>query len=151
MPDDQESEKRQIDDVTRQLFASFDNRGGKAVRLENLHGLFVPECVIVKTCGTSPTVYSLAEFIEPRQKLLNGGQLLEFSEEEIWERTAIFGNIAQRLCSYRKSGVRDDDRFEVEGMKSIQFVNTEQGWRICSVAWDDERDGVVLPACCRGN
>ena len=28
-------------------------------------------------------------------------------------------------------------------MKSIQLVNTEKGWRICSVVWDDERDGIL--------
>ena len=30
-------------------------------------------------------------------------------------------------------------------MKTLQFVETPQGWRIASVAWDDEREGLAVP------
>jgi hypothetical protein len=30
-------------------------------------------------------------------------------------------------------------------MKSIQLINTEAGWKISAVAWDDEREGVFIP------
>jgi hypothetical protein len=30
-------------------------------------------------------------------------------------------------------------------MKSIQLANTEAGWRILSVVWDDEREGISIP------
>ncbi len=150
MSGNQESEKQQIDQVVSRFFAVFDNREGRSASLDDLNELFTPGCVIVKTCGAPPVVYSLAEFIAPRQRLLNEGQLVEFSEEEVWERTSIFGSIAQRFCSYRKSGVDSGNRFEARGMKSLQLVNTETGWRICSVVWDDERDGVVLPPSYRG-
>ena len=93
---DEAADKQEIDLVVSQFFAVFNNQGGKTASLDDLNELFVPGCVIVKTCGTSPIVYSLS------------GQ-----------------------------------RFEAKGMKSIQLVNTEQGWRICSVVWDDERDGKI--------
>ena len=50
----------------------------------------------------------------------------------------LFGNIAQRWCRYRKAGVLDGVAFEAEGWKSLQCVRTPQGWRIASVAWDDQ-------------
>jgi hypothetical protein len=35
--------------------------------------------------------------------------------------------------------------FEARGMISTQFVRTPVGWRISSMAWDDERLGMSLP------
>jgi hypothetical protein len=142
---DETAEKRAVDTVVRKFFAIFTNADRSEVDLSKLGALFVPGCVIVKTCGSSPIVYSLAEFIAPRQKLLSDGQLVNFSEAEVWGETLVFGSIAQRFCSYRKSGVQCGDPFEAMGMKSIQLVKTEDGWKISSVIWDDERDGVVVP------
>jgi hypothetical protein len=142
---DETVEQRAIDTVVRQFFAAFSNADHNEVDLSSLHTLFVPGCVIIKTCGLSPIVYSLAEFIAPRQKLLADGQLVEFSEVEVWGDTIVFGSIAQRFCSYRKSGVLCGDPFEAMGMKSFQLIKTEDGWKISSVIWDDERDGVVVP------
>ena len=142
---DDAAEKRAIGIIVRQFFDAFANVDRKEVDLSNLYALFVPGCVIVKTCGSSPIVYSLAEFITPRQKLLSDGELVNFSEAEVWEETLVFGSIAHRFCSYRKSGVLSGEPFEAMGMKSIQLIKTEDGWKISSVIWDDERDGVVIP------
>ncbi len=139
------TEKSAIDAVVRKFFTTFTNTDGKEADLSILHTLCVPGCVIVKTCGETPTVNCLADFIAPRQDLLSSGKLANFSEAEVWENTQIFGSIAQRFCSYEKSGDHCGDRFDAMGMKSIQLVKTDDGWRISSVIWDDERDGVMIP------
>jgi hypothetical protein len=141
-----DANKAAIDQVVSILFSSFDNRHGKTADLDSLSDIFLPNGVIVKTCGEPPTICNLADFIAPRESLLNGGELEDFSEEEIWERTDIFGSVAQRFCLYKKSGVLAGEKFETRGMKSIQLVNTESGWKIAALAWDDERSGVRVPA-----
>lgn len=146
MCDDNEADKLAIDLVVSGFFSAFNNKDGKSVDLQCLNDIFVPGGVTVKTCGEPPSVCSLADFVASRHKLLNDGELDDFSEEELWERTDIFGSIAQRLCLYKKSGVLSGKKFETKGMKSIQLVNTETGWKISSVAWDDERAGVAVPA-----
>lgn len=138
-------EKRAIDAVVNEFFSAFDNRNSTPVKLGVLKGLFLENSTIVKTCGTSPVAYSLDGFISPRHKLLSGGGLEEFSEHELWERTTIFGCIAQRLCAYRKSGVLNGEKFETDGMKSMQFVRTDTGWKIAAVIWDDERRRLTVP------
>ena len=138
-------DKAQIDQATHAFFKVFDNRNGAASELDRLHQLCLASCVIVKTCGDTE-VYSLSQFIEPRDHLLNGGDLLEFSERETWERTDIFGDVAHRLCAYEKSGMLKGEPFEARGMKSIQWVRTSAGWKISAVAWDDERPGLAIPS-----
>jgi hypothetical protein len=141
-----DANKRAIDSVVARFFAVFTNKNGKTPNLVELKSICLPHCMVVKTCGESPVVYDLSGFIAPRKKLLNDGELVEFSEEELWERTDIFGNIAQRFSVYEKSGVLLGDRFETKGMKSIQLINTKAGWKISSVAWDDERTGTSVPS-----
>ncbi|WP_437683434.1 DUF4440 domain-containing protein [Sorangium sp. So ce131] len=138
-------DKRAIDAVVRAFFQAFTNKGGERPDLQLVRALFIPVGLIVKTCSDVPTAYSLRQFIEPREKLLSDGILTDFVEEELWERTELFGNVAQRFCLYRKSGVLRGERFETRGMKSMQLVRTPEGWKICSIAWDDEREGVAIP------
>ncbi|MEH7342540.1 hypothetical protein V7122_01425 [Bacillus sp. JJ1532] len=65
-----------------------------------MYELFVPEAVIIKNTDSSPVIYDLQQFIEPREKLLGEGHLIDFKEEETYEITEIFGNIAHRFSLY---------------------------------------------------
>lgn len=93
----------------------------------------------------NPEIYALETFIKPREVLLNSGELINFSEFEIKNETKIFGNIAQRFCSYKKMGELNGEYFKSFGMKTIQFIKTADGWKISSVAWDDEKENLKLP------
>ncbi|WP_329611811.1 DUF4440 domain-containing protein [Kitasatospora herbaricolor] len=129
--------KTEIDAVTAEFFGAFDNRGGKTADVARIRRLVVPGGVIVKT-GPDFTVYSVDEFVEPREALLAGGRLVEFAEWETSERTEIVGDIASRVGEYRKSGIADGRPFEGGGTKTIQFVRTPEGWRISAFAWFDQ-------------
>lgn len=127
----------EIDAVTAEFFGAFDNRGGKAADVARIRRLVLSEGVIVKT-GPEFTVYTVDEFIEPRERLLTDGRLVEFSEWETSARTEIAGDIASRFGAYRKSGILDGEPFEGGGTKTIQFVRTPEGWRIAAFAWYDQ-------------
>ncbi|MFE9293774.1 nuclear transport factor 2 family protein [Streptomyces niveus] len=127
----------EIDAVTAEFFGAFDNRGGKAADVARIRRLVLPDGVIVKT-GPEFTVYTVDEFVEPRERLLTDGRLVEFSEWETSARTEIAGDIASRFGAYRKSGILDGEPFEGGGTKTIQFVRTPEGWRIAAFAWYDQ-------------
>ena len=134
-----------IDNLTQAFFSLFSSKDGVKPNLEDIYQLFIGKGMIIKNTGVVPEIYTLAEFIEPRIKLLSDGTLVDFKEEEVAGRTEIFGNIAQRFSSYVKSGVLSGQPFVTRGMKTIQFINTPAGWKISSLAWDDEREGLTLP------
>ena len=136
----------QIDELVRLFFHAFTNKGGCRTAVENLHELFIAEGVIVKNSGAAPEIYGLGQFIEPWLRLLTEGRLTDFAEEEYDSRTDVVGRVAQRLSFYRKEGVLDGQRFAAKGVKTFQFIKAASGWRITAVAWDDEREGFVLPA-----
>ncbi len=78
------SDKRSIDRLTALFFGAFTAREGK-VDLGVINELFIARGTIIKNCGPDPEVYSLQEFIEPREVLLNSGVLTDFTEEELYD------------------------------------------------------------------
>lgn len=132
--------KNQIDQLVKDFFALFTTTESRNLKLDSIYDLCVPEAVIIKNVEGLTEINSLDSFIEPREQLLNSGELIDFSEIETWEETRIFGHIAQRFCIYEKSGVLNGEPFEARGMKTFQFILTKEGWKISSLAWDDETE-----------
>ncbi|MCU7826671.1 nuclear transport factor 2 family protein [Kitasatospora sp. DSM 101779] len=128
--------KAEIDTITTEFFGAFDNRGGKAADVARIRRLVLPNGVIVRT-GPDFAAYGVEDFVEPRERLLADGRLVEFSEWETSERTEIIDDMATRVGEYRKSGVLDGEPFEGGGTKVIQFVRTQDGWRIAALSWFD--------------
>ena len=70
-----------------------------------------------------------------------------FHEIEIARRIDIFGNMAQVWSAYEARTALNDARPERRGVNSIQLYRDETGqWRIMSMIWDHEREGLVLPS-----
>jgi hypothetical protein len=134
-------DERAIDTLVGAFFALFSNAGGTIPNLRAIFDLCIPQAVISKCVTSSPEVFTLESFIAPREVLLTGGSLTNFHEVETAHRTRVFGNIAQRVSAYTKSGVLDGAPFQSRGVKVFQFVRTADGWRITAVSWDDEREG----------
>jgi hypothetical protein len=128
----------------RTFFGAFTSGPDCAARLDALRQICLPSAVIVRTCGSDPVAYDVEGFIAPRQALLSGGSLADFREWELSGHTEVFGDIAQRFCSYAKAGMQDGTPFTAKGMKTLQFVRTSAGWRISAAAWDDEREGLAI-------
>jgi hypothetical protein len=139
-----EKSKAAIDDLTRDFFKAFEPKPDGKVDLSAIRRLFIPEGLIIKTCGGHPEIYSLQQFIEPRQRILNDGTLSDFHEREVTEETRIFGQIACRWSLYQKWGKLSGQAFEAKGMKTIHFIRMPEGWRMNSLIWDDERDGLKI-------
>ena len=71
----------------------------------------------------------------------------DFFEVEIGRRIDLFGNIAHVWSAYEARAALDDAEPERRGINSIQlFRDPDLGWRIVSMIWDNEREGVTLPA-----
>ena len=70
----------------------------------------------------------------------------DFHEIETGRRIDLFGNIAHVWSAYEARSALGDYKPERRGINSIQlFRDPEIGWRIMSMIWDNERDGVPLP------
>jgi len=142
---DEPGSKREIDALTAAFFRAVSFDEGARPTYTDLYDLFVESGYIIKNSGPLPEVFSIQQFIEPRQRLADSGEMLHFKEAETAEVTEIFGNIAHRLSIYEKHGISGGAEIDGRGVISIQFIATPTGWKISSMAWDDERPGLALP------
>ena len=133
-----------IDEIATTFFAAFDNRNGKAPDMDALRALFIDGATIVKVANGEAQVMSVDAFIAPREALLRGDALTDFHEWEESAQTSSFGGIAWRRCTYRKSGTMNGAAFVGAGMKVFSFALQDGRWRIASVLWQDEEEGLHL-------
>jgi hypothetical protein len=131
--------------LTDEFFRAVSFEAGEKPAYDRLYELFVGPGLLIKNSGSAPEISSVPEFIRPRRASVEAGELTRFCEMEIAETTEVFGNVAQRFSTYAKTGTLKGVPFEARGMISIQFIATPAGWKMSSMAWDDERAGVALP------
>jgi hypothetical protein len=141
---DREAVKSELDRLTSEFFRAVSFEEGGKPPFENLYGLFIEKGLLIKNASATPEICSVSQFIDPRKASVLAGDLTRFNESELSEITEIFGNVAHRLNSYVKSGTLKGVPFVVRGMISTQFVSTPEGWKISSMAWDDERPGFSI-------
>ena len=133
-------------DVTRTLYravsAPFGQRDWDSVK-----PLYHPDARVVRT-GINPDgstfarVMSIGDYIENVEALLKD---VQFSEVELSHEALIFGNVA-RLTSVYEFTWRSATEFRKgRGVNFFTLINDGERWRIMSVVWDNEREGVSLP------
>jgi hypothetical protein len=128
-----------IDAVVDTFFAAFTSGPALDARMDALRDVFLPEAIVVRTCGQQ-AVYDVEGFIAPRRELLSSGRISDFREWEVEGATEIWGDIAHRWSSYAKEWVEAGVARTGHGQKSLQLVRTDAGWRISAVTWDDAPD-----------
>ena len=134
----------ELDRLAEDFFRAVSFEAGQSPSYETIKALFIDSGLLIKNVGTTPEISSVNEFITPRQAQVNSGALTRFHESELSERTDIFGNVAHRFSAYEKSGTMNGTPFNARGMISTQFILTPDGWRMSSMAWDDERTGLQI-------
>jgi hypothetical protein len=135
------SDETAIEALVGAFFSAFTSGPDAAARLDGLRRIMLPGATVVRTCGLPVEVYDIESFIAPRLALLTSGEISEFEEWPEPGRTDVFGDIAHWWGAYGKRWRADGEVHTGRGMKTMSFVRTDDGWRISSAAWDDERQG----------
>lgn len=131
-------DERVIGDLVRTFFEAFTQGPQLGSRLDHLPDLFLPDALIVRTCG-AVTAYDVAGFIAPRRELLSSGRISGFREWEVSGTTEVYGDVAHHWCTYAKTWTEDGAPRSGAGGKTVQLVRTDFGWKISAIAWDDQR------------
>jgi hypothetical protein len=120
------------------FFQAVSFPAGGTPAYDQIHDLFTPTGRLINAIGDIPDDTTVAGFIEPRQTLVDTGTLTSFEEQETSAITESFRKVAHRFSNYEKRGTRDGKPFEARGTITTQFIHTQAGWKITSMAWDDE-------------
>ena len=88
-------------------------------------------------------VMSLDEYIADTAPFFAAG---DFHEIEVARRVDRFGNWAHVRSVYEARRSPGDPELLKRGVNSIQLFHDGESWRVVSVLWDNEREGVEVPS-----
>lgn len=86
--------------------------------------------------------------MSPEDYVEGSGPMLKlngFFEQEVFEVTEAFGQIAHRFSTYESRRSPDDAQPFQRGINSFQLMNDGTRWWIVSIMWDSERPGNPIP------
>jgi len=67
-----------------------------------------------------------------------------FYESEVARRVETFGDIAHVFSTYESRRAPGEKPF-ARGINSFQLVKTGAAWKIMTILWDSEREGLMIP------
>ena len=134
-----QTDEQEIDKIVEVFFDLFTNTNNRTPNIRKIEDIFLPNGLLVNNTSGQPEVYDIESFIRPRQEILTNGTLTNFIEKESSHSTAIHGNIAQRTCTYVKSGELDKKAFTGQGKKLMQFIKVADRWLFSSVVWSETK------------
>jgi len=141
-PTDITAELKELIDA---FFRAVSFESGQRPAYATIRDLFIDDGKLIKNSSELPEISSADDFIGSRQRMVDSGALTAFEEVETGETTEVFGNVAHRFSTYEKRGTMHGKAIEGRGVISTQFIRTPSGWKMSSMAWDDERPGLAIP------
>ena len=139
------TELESLDQLTQDLYAAISFRSGEAPDLERLPSLFLLPGVLINNNGEEPVIWDVAGFMETYRQQTAAGAVHSFMEEEITDRTELFGAIAHRFSTYQARFRGEPAEAVIQGINSIQFIKTGGVWRVVSIIWNDQQEGRPIP------
>jgi RimJ/RimL family protein N-acetyltransferase len=126
-----------LNQLCAEFFSAFTNKNKRAVNLNCLFKLCLPSALFIKLDSNAQEIQSIDTFVDTRNQLLNDGSITEFEEKEISEQSFLEKNFAERISKYEKCGFLNGVYFKQSGQKRFLFENTNLGWRIKTLVWQD--------------
>jgi len=140
-----DQDRRIIREMLRDDYAMLSGPAGRAT-IDRVKHYFHPAARLVRT-GIGPdgepftTVMSVDDHhADVDEKLAK----LDFLEEELEHDCEIFGNVARVRSVYRSVYGSGGAARENRGVNFFNLVRENGEWKIISVVWDNERDGLSL-------
>jgi len=137
-------DQMKIDELTGALYSCISFRQGEKPDLARLKSLFIKEGILINN-NDDPLIFTIDQFADAIAYQISAGSLNSFSEEEVAERTEIFGKIAHRFSTYEARFDPDDAEPLTIGINSIQLAKVGDSWFVSCLVWNDEREGRRIP------
>ncbi len=132
--------KKAVDDA----YAAISFKSGDQPRYDSIQYYFIPQAQLINYISDTAQILSISDFVKAFRNYVESTKITSFNEQEIYGRTDQFGNIAQRISTY-KTYVNSNDIVKERGVNSFQLIKTPQGWKVSSIIWDVEKAGLQIP------
>lgn len=139
VPDDA-AIKKAVDDA----YAAISFKNGEQPRYDSIQYFFIPQAQLINFITDTAQILSISDFVKAFRNYVESTKITSFNEQEIYGHSDQFGNIAQRISTY-KTYINSTDIVKERGVNSFQLIKTPQGWKVSSIIWDVEKTGLKIP------
>ena len=135
-----QQEVEAINALTKDLMNAISFQKGEKPNISSIKNLFVAGGLLINCNEEEPQVLVVDAFIEHFEALFQQGQISSLHEVEVHHKTKVYDHVAHRFSFYEARTARELDPFAI-GINTLQFVKTAAGWKISSMAWNDDNRG----------
>jgi hypothetical protein len=134
-----------IDHVTEHFYMYKGFDAEHFPNMDALRELFFGEGHLLDHSFAQSIEFTLSSFVQALMKQIDAGNATFFVQQEIADRTQVYGNLAQRMSVYEFSNTKDATVKWRRGLSLIQFILNEDKWLISSIIWRDESKDFKIP------
>lgn len=117
---------------------------GAQPAFDSIQYAFIPQAQLINFIADTAQILSIGDFVKAYKNYIETSKVQSFKEEEIYGRTDQYGQIAQRISSY-KTYINRTDLPAERGVNSFQLIKTKDGWKVSSIIWDIESKSLPIP------
>jgi hypothetical protein len=118
---------------------------GTTPNYDALRAVFTEDAIFQNFRGDTFSTANFDEFLAGYKASVEGGQLTSFNEVELGGVTEYFGKIGHRISAYA-SYINSADEIGERGVNSFQVIYIDGEWKVNSIVWDIEREGLPIPS-----
>lgn len=131
--------QEEIDEITKALYQAVSFTPPGEPTFDRLSHIFTSEARLTNMTPGFAHRMDIKKFIGLYQHQVEHQLIRSFRETETSQSTHIFRNIAHRFSAYESILDGDPDTL-TRGYNSIQYIKTDDGWRVDAIVWHDEGD-----------
>ncbi len=114
-------------------------------KYDQLQELFYGDGKLLNCNYDKPIDFTVHSYIQAMMHQIEEGNATFYSQQEISDVTEVFGRTAQRISVYEYAFEAEAVQPWKRGVNYVQFIFAEGKWKIVSMIWSDEREGVRIP------
>ena len=135
---------QEIDHLTERFYESVCYSTEHYPNVDQLQELFYGSGHMINNNLEEPVVFTVQTFAHAIMAQIETGDAGYFVQQEISDKTEIFGNMAQRISVFEYSFVKDTPDWK-KGLSFIQYICTNNRWLITSIIWSFEKGDLIIP------
>ncbi len=140
-----EAQIQQIDHIAEHFYLHKGFDAEHFPNMDALRELFFGEGHLVDHAFAQTMEFTLSSFMQALMKQIESGNADFFVQQEIADRTEVYGNLAQRMSVYECSNAKDAAIKWKRGISLMQLIFKEDKWLISSIIWRDESKDFQVP------
>ncbi len=136
---------QEIDHLTEKFYNCICFNAEHYPKFDELQELFYDGGKLINNNFEQPIDFTVQSYVQAIMHQIDEGNVTFYSQQEISDKTEIFGSIAQRISVYEYASAAAAPQPWKRGINYIQYIFHNGKWLITAMIWSDEKEPIKIP------